>query len=270
LIRTFGPLLAFPISVAPVLIGRRGEFQKKGSRRMRIKLSTFCLLVALAVVSMVPAARADEWNKETRMMVKESLEVPGTILTPGTYIFKLADSQSDRKIVQIYSEDGRGRQKLVTTILAISAYRMETPDKTIVKLEERPSGTPEAIHSWFYPGDNYGWQFVYPKSKRFEIASSPAPVEQVPAVTELPPAPPLETAAAEPVVVTQLEQEPDPVPVLIPDTPEISGSADRSLPETAGYSASELLVGLFLLGLSLLTVIAGRRVREDQTGAGSK
>ena len=142
---------------------------------MRYKFSAFFLSSALVLVSIVLPARADQWNKETRIASNEPLEVPGAVLSPGTYIFKLADSESNRNIVQIYSEDARGRQKLVSTILAISAYTLETPDKPIVNSEERPSGGPEAIHSWFYPGDNTGWQFVYPKSERMEVASIEGP-----------------------------------------------------------------------------------------------
>jgi len=41
---------------------------------------------------------------------------------------------------------------------------METPDKAILQFEERPSGQPEALKSWFYPGYNSGVEFVYPTS----------------------------------------------------------------------------------------------------------
>jgi hypothetical protein len=197
------------------------------------------------------------------------------VLTPGTYIFKLADNPSDRKIVQIFSVDASGRQKLVTTILANSAYRLETPDKPVIKLEERPSGKPDAIQSWFYPGDNSGWQFVYPKSERLAVASIPTPVQQAEPVAELPPAPPVETVVASPVDLGQFEKPPeeseDAAAVVVSETSvELRDSADRSLPETAGHSTSELVVGLTLLGLSLLTVFAGLRVRETQRGAGGK
>jgi hypothetical protein len=43
---------------------------------------------------------------------------------------------------------------------------METPDKAILQLEERPSGQPEALKAWFYPGDNTGIEFVYPTGKK--------------------------------------------------------------------------------------------------------
>jgi len=239
---------------------------------MRIKkLSIFCLSLALVLISMASAVRADEWNKETRITVNEALEVPGAVLTPGTYIFKLADSVSDRRIVQIYSEDASGSQKLMATILAISAYRLETPDKPVINLEERPSGQPGAIHSWFYPGDNTGWQFVY---HRLEVASNQAPIQEAAPVVALQPASPVETVVAEPVISAQLEQTAVPeeeAPVLVPETSgDLQGSADVTLPETAGHSTSELLAGFTMFGLSLLTVFVGLRVRETPPGIGGK
>jgi hypothetical protein len=39
---------------------------------------------------------------------------------------------------------------------------METPSEAILQLEERSEGQPEALTEWFYPGDNFGVEFVYP------------------------------------------------------------------------------------------------------------
>src|SRR6185436_866632 len=120
---------------------------------MKIKFDALWLGASMALVAaMVTPMTADEFNKETKFEFSAPVEVPGRVLTAGKYVFKIADSQSDRNIVQIFSEDANGAQKLVTTILAIPDYREETPDKPIVQFEERQSGSPEAIHSWFYPG----------------------------------------------------------------------------------------------------------------------
>jgi LPXTG-motif cell wall-anchored protein len=59
---------------------------------------------------------------------------------------------------------------LVTTILAIPDYQLQSTGKTVVHIEERPSDSPEAIHSWYYPGANYGEEFVYPKAKAAQFA----------------------------------------------------------------------------------------------------
>src|SRR5260221_4618096 len=75
---------------------------------------------ALVCVAAVPVAKADPWNKKTIVTLNDSLEIPGMVLDPGTYVFQLADSKSNRHIVQIWTEDG---QHLITTILAVPAYR---------------------------------------------------------------------------------------------------------------------------------------------------
>jgi hypothetical protein len=122
------------------------------------------LLLSVALPSFV---MADDWDKATKLTFSEPVEVPGMALQAGTYWFTLADSDSDRNIVQIWDAD---RTHLVTTILAIPDYRLQPTGKTVIHFEERPSGSPEAIHSWFYPGANYGEEFVYPKTKAVQFA----------------------------------------------------------------------------------------------------
>jgi hypothetical protein len=39
-----------------------------------------------------------------------------------------------------------------------------------MQLEERHAGAPEAIHSWFYPGDNTGWEFVYSNGQTAQVS----------------------------------------------------------------------------------------------------
>src|SRR5579862_8634777 len=127
----------------------------------RFKVAFFTLLVA-GVACFAPGARADEWDKETILTFNEPVEIPGKVLPAGTYVFRLADSESDRNVVQVFTED---EKQLLATILAIPAYRIEPTGNTVVTFDERPSGSPEALHKWFYPGDTYGFEFVYPKSE---------------------------------------------------------------------------------------------------------
>jgi len=89
-------------------------------------------LAGFGVTWLAPTARADEWDKRTVMTFNEPFEIPGKVLPAGTYVFKLADDQSDRNIVQIFTED---QKQLVATILAVSDYREEPADKTIVTFE---------------------------------------------------------------------------------------------------------------------------------------
>ncbi len=83
----------------------------------------------------------------------------------------------------------------------------------MINLEERPAGGPEAVKSWFYPGDNYGFEFVYPKQAMQPAANSepPAPITMTSENT-IPPPPQTQPAAQdnpqpEPTITAQEEQE---------------------------------------------------------------
>jgi len=127
----------------------------------------FC--AALILLASVPGARADEWNKMTVVTFNQPVEVPGAILPAGTYVFKLMDSAGDRNVVQILNKD---QTHLYATVLAIPAYRDRPAQETVVRFAERPADSPEAIEYWYYPGDQYGVQFVYPKSRALELAKA--------------------------------------------------------------------------------------------------
>ena len=129
---------------------------------MSITLNAVCLGGFIALGALLSqSVMADEWNKRTEFQFTAPVQIPGKVLAPGKYVFELVDSQSSRDIVRVFSEDSDGRDSLVTTVMAIPDYRYDTPDKPTVGFEEWRSGNPEAIHSWFYPGENTGWEFLY-------------------------------------------------------------------------------------------------------------
>jgi hypothetical protein len=112
---------------------------------------------------MTKPVMADEWNKKTEFQFSAPVEIPGRVLTPGKYVFEIAESQTERTRVEVFSEDSTGNESLVATIMAIPDRTLNTPDQPILHFEERYPGAPEAVHSWFYPGENTGWRFVYPR-----------------------------------------------------------------------------------------------------------
>jgi hypothetical protein len=121
-----------------------------------------------AVVSLAPIAKADEWDKKTLLTVKEQIQLPNAVLQPGVYTFKLLDSQSDRHIVQVFDNNNH----IITTILAIPNYRLQPTSHSAFTFWEVPAGQPPAMRAWFYPGDNFGQEFAYPKNMSTQIASS--------------------------------------------------------------------------------------------------
>jgi len=129
---------------------------------------TFAAATCLGLLSMT-GAMADQWNKKTYLTVSEPIQVPGKVLQPGRYVMRLLDSPANRHIVQIYNDR---EDQLQTTVLAIPNYRMQPTGKTEFQWWETPAGHPKAMRAWFYPGDNFGQEFAYPKSEAVAIATA--------------------------------------------------------------------------------------------------
>jgi hypothetical protein len=126
-----------------------------------------CFVVLLVCAIAVPGAKADEWNQATKVTFSQPVEIPGVVLPAGTYWFTLMSDDSDRNVVQVWSEN---REHLMATIMTVPDYRLHPSGHTVIKFEERASTQPEALRAWFYPGENYGHEFVYSESRAREIA----------------------------------------------------------------------------------------------------
>lgn len=234
--------------------------------------TALCWGVLGGLLSLAPVANADEWDKKTEVTFKEPVEVPGRVLAPGRYVFKLLDSESDRHIVQIFSAD---EAQLYATILAIPDYRMQPKGKTVLTFEERASGAPEAIHTWFYPGDEYGQEFVYPKARAVELAkTTQQPVLAMPAgmashitkpaksaqeahVAEMKKAP--VTAITPQQKEVEIAQVAKPAPAEQPPQPPAAETLPKRLPKTASDFPLVALFGLLSLGAGLALRIVSKR-----------
>lgn len=68
--------------------------------------ATWMLFVCLGFAGgLIRPAVADEWDQKTTVTFSQPVEIPGQVLPAGTYVFKLADSMSDRNIVQVYNSE---------------------------------------------------------------------------------------------------------------------------------------------------------------------
>ena len=223
-------------------------------------LFTICLFV-------LPTASADDTNNKTKVTFSAPVEVPGVgaqVLPAGTYWFKLLDSPSDRHIVQIFNKD---ETEIYATILAIPNYRLKATDNTVVTFRERPAGEPEALRAWFYPGRNWGEEFVYPKARAIVLAKEThLPVLFTEAALPLEIAEPIKSADA-PIV---LEMSRAPIMAIKPTgeavelaevvtaPPAIAEVATAPVAPILPSTASTLpLIGLFGL-MALLAAFATR------------
>ena len=246
--------------------------------------------IALAAVAgcigfaLLPSLHADEWNKKTVLTINEPLQVPScctpdhtVTLQPGEYVMVLVDSLSDRHIVRILDKDG---EHVITTILAIPNYRLQPTGKTVFQYWEVPAGQPVALRAWFYPGDNFGQEFAYPKQKAAQIAAfvkTPVPaievettavddLKTVPLVavdetgntTELMATLPVAEPAAQPVQVAAVEtQTAD--RVVEAETPAPEPAPAQTLPHTASLMPLLGLAGFVSLALFVALGFRSRR-----------
>jgi hypothetical protein len=145
------------------------EIPMKAFRTLALAFTAAMLLLTLN-----PAARATEWEKTAVITFPYTVQVPGAVLGTGTYVFKLNESPSNRNMVMIYDQN---QQRLVTSVLAVPAFRLDMNNNDIIRFSERPAGQPPAVAEWFYPGDNYGQQFVYTNYQPRQVAQL-TPTEQ--------------------------------------------------------------------------------------------
>ncbi len=228
--------------------------------------------LTLAVVSgltlglgvMAFRAQADVWDKKTVLTVNQPIQVQDTYLEPGTYVFKLLNSSSDRHIVQIFDQD---QKHLINTILAIPNYRLQPTGNSRFSFYETPPGSAAAMHAWFYPGDNYGQEFRYPKQLHqlvavSQVTTTPAPVVTPPEPTPAPivtrpaepePAPERTATAPQEQRVEIAQNTPPPAPQAAPEpTPAPTQEAPTELPKTATPYPLIGLMGFASLGGYLL------------------
>jgi len=215
-------------------------------------------LCCLLLVAALPIA-ADQWDKKTTVTFSQPIEIPGMALPAGTYVFKLLNSSSDRHIILVYNE---AEDHLYKMILAINNVRLTPTDGSVFKFaEERTVGSPKALRVWFWPGDTWGQEFVYPKAKAKELAAK----AQVPVLsTEAKPTEKPEELIEAPVVPVIPEKQVEIAEVTPPPAPEPVAAAPAPEPVAeavpAPPAAQELpktgspMPLIALLGLSSLVV----------------
>lgn len=230
------------------------------------------LRVLAGVIALAAAAttmNADTWSKKTKVTFSGPVQVPsphskqGVVTLPaGSYIFRLLESQSDRHIVEVTNMRG---DHIYSTILAMNDYRVNASSKTVMYFTERSAGSPQAIKAWFYPGDNYGQRFVYPKVQATQIAAAvnqPVPSHTVEVVektkyVEVPVY--IETPAKQETAYSAATFDKvdatDTAGVdgdAVSETPAPTPAMPAQLPKTASSLQFTALMGLLLIAVSLV------------------
>jgi hypothetical protein len=132
-------------------------------------LGACAVLAVVAATAGVLGAQGTPADRTTYVTISGPVSLPGVTLPAGEYLFRLADTQASRSVVQIFNRD---RTKIFATILAIPAERTEVSDEAVITFKEAPSNRPPAVHFWYYAGEKSGQEFAYPKAQAMQIASA--------------------------------------------------------------------------------------------------
>ena len=235
---------------------------------VKTALVVFTLSFFGAILATGARAQSTDHSKRTAVTFSQSVEIPGQILPAGTYTIELlGDQLGDRHIVRISNAD---QTVVIATVLAIPNWRERPTGKTVMTFSERAGDAPDALKAWFYPGDNFGQEFVYPKHRALELAV--AEKEPVPALTT--DTLPIEEAelTTTPIVAETPEQQEVPVATVIEVTPPVAAApvaaapvaaapvlvAANELPKTASLLPLVTLLGVMMIGFAfVLKRIAG-------------
>jgi hypothetical protein len=247
--------------------------------------TVFCVALLGAMFS--ASARADDRDKKTTLTFSAPVEIPPVYITgmrvlpAGTYVFKLMNSSSNRHIVQVFNKE---QTKIIATILAIPNYRLVPTGDTVITFKEGVRGRPEAIRAWFYPGADWGEEFVYPNAKALELAKATnepvlalrsevtaevAKPEEAAVATELERVPVMAVKpSGEEVELAQVIQSERSTPAIATSAP--TQLAENKLPATASSLPLIALCGLLALGGALTIRFSPMLARLRPTSNRSK
>jgi len=230
------------------------------------KITVAAFSLAAVWLLTTPAAFADEWDKLTRFTVNQPFQIPGGITLPaGTYLVKIVDLVADRYVVRFTSEDGL---TIYSTTLAFPNFRPEATDKTVLTFREAEPNEARPIHTWFYPGRQFGVEFAYPEKRPVEfsaLAEEPVtPFKESAPVFREKPAEPVEEFVEEPVVAVAEPEEAKPVeyPEFVPvEEPELGleFAEPLPLPKTATPFPAIGLIGLIAAGVASSLRLLGKK-----------
>ncbi|MGA2713553.1 MAG: hypothetical protein ABSG41_10650 [Bryobacteraceae bacterium] len=234
---------------------------------VNIRLTTAVFAAAVGIVAVAPRAKADDWDHKTIVTTSASLNVAGTVLEPGKYVFQLLYTAPYEHVVQILNVR---ENHLITTVMAHPVGYMEQgiparlqgaeAGKAHFTFWETPAGEPKALRDWYYQGAFQGEEFPYHKMAVTQVAqvtqTTPEPQAEAPAppaevAQNTPPPPPAETPAP----------APEAAPALQPEAPAVAENpTPRTIPQTSSNIPLLALFGFGSIGLAIGVGVFAKRM----------
>lgn len=127
-----------------------------------------CLFAVLAVFTSTFAS-GQTLDNRTYFTFDQPVALPGVTLPAGKYLFRIVDSMSSRRIVQVLDAEGK---KPYAMLMSIPAQRSDVPSSPEVRFMESAVNMPTALKTWWYPGTSIGYEFIYPKEQALRLAKN--------------------------------------------------------------------------------------------------
>ena len=138
----------------------------------RASIIAAALLVTFAASH--ASAQATTASKQMFLTFSSTVQVPGAMLPKGTYMFRIADPDSQR-IWQVLDKSQHhvlAQFFFVRTADRTMAEMSAAHGKPVVRFHESASGVPPAIRIVYYPADMAGAEFLYPKEQATQFAGT--------------------------------------------------------------------------------------------------
>jgi hypothetical protein len=132
-------------------------------------LSKLVAFLTLAVLTLSIGGRAEAQPADYRTYFTFSAPVtlPGITLPAGKYVFRLADPDSSRKVINVLSADGK---KSLAMLHTIPNRAMKAPKDAEIRFMETSAKVPPPVKTWWYAGKAIGYEFIYPRKQALELA----------------------------------------------------------------------------------------------------
>jgi hypothetical protein len=132
------------------------------------KLVAF-LTLAVLTLSIGGRAEAQPADYRTYFTFSAPVTLPGLTLPAGKYIFRLADPDGSRKVINVLSGDGR---RSMGMLHSIPNQATKPPQDAEIRFMEADAQVPPPVKTWWYAGKAIGYEFIYPREQALQLAKS--------------------------------------------------------------------------------------------------
>ncbi len=122
----------------------------------RFSLSVLFLVIALVIITALPALAQQESVLDVHL--DKVAAIPGHVLPPGDYVFRLMDENFYPGFVQITSSNGND----YGFVQAFPSRRQNAGNSSVLLSPPDQAGL-SRVTAWYFPGEKYGYEFIYTK-----------------------------------------------------------------------------------------------------------